>query len=270
MAEFESRVLMLGVSAYDTEVSPLTELNPLYWDPKKLEKGYFIDVRWNEEGSIKSLYGLRGTPSDEQAGMFLDKIHAREPSGWYWAREPVNLIPFGTVVAMSHDFVDFLRESIGEDALSQFIVKPELHGREVYVCFSSYSIVYDYKKLWHDVLINSIDYLLSNYLSGEEADPRLKKRIDWLPFFYGTLSDCEQYLLRYLLYDSPNLDDETVAEKVSFMSEGNRAGYQLANLDDSLKREPGGRLIVPKEMMFASKDNAKKALTELVEKLTKN
>jgi len=266
MAELDLGVLVLGLSRGD-ESAPLGINTVIYWVPQKGDNGYFIDVAWNSDGSIKAYYGLRGHPIDEPTGISIEGISLRDPNGWYWSRNPQELIPFGTVVAISHEFYDYIRKIDGEGALSQFTVEPEMYDRDVYLCFGTHAAVYSYLKKWHGPVTASVDSLFSKYLRGEE-DPQLIKMINWLPFFLTTLDDFEQYLLRYLLYTSPDIDDEVIKDKVAFMSHGNRAGYQFANMGGSLKRDKQNLLIVPPEMVFASTENAKKALVDLVKKIS--
>lgn len=255
---------MLGVQAIE---APLTQGITLYWDSQRERRGYFTDIHWNSSGGIESVWGIWGTPSDEQAGLSLDSIHARDPNGWYYAKEPVPLIQFGCCIGIAHQFGQVLEGQLGHDFLSKFIVKPELHGRPVYVCFSSIDDICAHKKIWNDAILNAVDALLAKQLAGDDSTFQLKERMRWLPYLFGSVSDGEQFHLRKLLMEHPDLGVESIEQLVSDMSNGNKFGYKLINVDQSLRFDQQLGLVVPEDRIFASVDNARKAGLALRDRL---
>jgi len=255
---------MLGVAAC---VAPLAQGITLYWEPRREKAGYFTDIYWNSTGGIKSIFGIWDSESDRLAGLSLDDIHSRSQKGWYYAKEPIPLIPFGVCVGISHKFERIIKENLGPESLSGFIVQPELYGREFYLCAVPVNELFNHKKRWNDLLLGLVDSSLAKHISGKDQRAELEEYLGYLPHLFTSLSDGEQFHLRRLLRDHPDLDRGSIEKLVEEMSGGNKIGYRLINFDQSLRFERSDGVIIPSNLMFASTNNALKAAQALRKKL---
>lgn len=264
MTEDNPETLILGMQCSDAVfgIRPL-----LYWDKEKGNKGYH-SIRWEktEDGfRIKERTYVWGTAHEEQAGVVLPEIYERTPDNWFWAKEPVGLFPGAHGFYMKRDLADKLNELSDEDAFSGLGVNDELHSRDVVIGFSTVDAIQSRRSQWYNALEVATDKLLRTYLANG-SDEEVAQMADWLRYLVTTEHQDEQANLRFIL--THPMSDEQLAKWCDFQGPTYEMYDREAGTNLVKRSDDGRRVIVPEDKMFASPENATKALEVLRESLT--
>lgn len=196
--------------------------SPIAWDPSEGHGGYFFP-RWkrDETGTIvmKEISYLYASGHLDQVGIYMDRIEARDPrgyvegEGYVWLKEPIDLIPNGMAVTLTIDYVRRLEEIVQEKGISADSlfdnIQPaeDASGRDIWVGFGTEEEVSRHRIQWFDLLVESFDQKLRQFMQGEIGLEGIQNERDYLS--PETHEQWRKYELRYVLICHVRDGDQT-------------------------------------------------------------
>lgn len=208
-----NKLRILGVQSMDNV--PVATRPVLFHNPEMGNEGY-CSIQWDiqyGEIVIGSRMYLWGTAHEEQAGVCLSEIYARDLKAWYWAKNPVNAFPGAEGFFMRKNIADLLKTAMPEP-FSGLVVCEEMYDRgdeNVLVGFGTTELIeqrkLEWRKAYEPFARESVEtYLQTSSHSLEPADLQqvvAQERTNALLFLHGTKEQRQEAERLYLLVHSP-------------------------------------------------------------------